>query len=76
VPPATPLEADPQTALLTPSSAWRILCHRTGIAVSRASFYRWLANGKVFSYRMGHKLFVPVPILEEIIKNCRSGEKL
>lgn len=61
--------------LLTPASAWRVLCYRTGIPVSRATFYRWLGNGRVFSFRLGQKLYIPVPVIEEMVKHCRSGER-
>jgi hypothetical protein len=64
-----------QPQLLTPASAWRILCHRTGIPVSRATFYRWLGSGRVFSMRMGQKLFIPVPTIEAIINHCRAGQR-
>ncbi len=74
LPPRLPDDGS-QLPLVTPSSAWRILCHRTGVPVSRATFYRWLGNGRVFSYRMGQKIYVPVPILEQIIEHCRAGER-
>jgi hypothetical protein len=64
-----------QMPLLTPASAWRVLCSRTGISVSRATFYRWLNNGRVFSFRLGQKFYVPVPIIDEIVKHCRAGER-
>ena len=64
-----------QMPLLTPASAWRVLCHRTGISISRATFYRWLGNGRVFAFRMGAKLYVPLPIIDEIVKHCRAGER-
>jgi hypothetical protein len=63
-----------QMPLLTPASAWRVLCNRTGISVSRATFYRWLNSGRVFSFRLGQKFYVPVPIIDEIVKHCRAGE--
>lgn len=64
-----------QVPLLTPASAWRVLCYRTGIPVSRATFYRWLNNGRVFSFRLGQKIYVPMPIIEEIVKHCQAGER-
>jgi len=64
-----------QMSLLTPASAWRVLCNRTGISVSRATFYRWLNNGRVFSFRLGQKFYVPVPIIDEMVKHCRAGER-
>ncbi|HUY14878.1 MAG TPA: helix-turn-helix domain-containing protein [Terriglobia bacterium] len=61
--------------LISPSNAWRILCRRTGIPVSRATFYRWLSNGKVYSVRLGQKIYIPVAVLDELIRQCRAGEK-
>jgi hypothetical protein len=72
-PPVVPGAAG-QMPLLTPASAWRVLCTRTGISVSRATFYRWLNSGKVFSFRLGQKFYIPVPIIDEIVKHCRAGE--
>jgi hypothetical protein len=72
---AESLPAACRMPLLTPASAWRVLCHRTGIPVSRATFYRWLGNGKVFSFRMGQKFYVPMPIIDEIVKHCQAGER-
>ncbi len=71
---ATP-EAGAQT-LLSPYNAWRILCRATGGSIARATFYRWLNSGRVFSVRLGFRIFVPWPALEEAIKQCRAGERL
>jgi hypothetical protein len=64
-----------QMPLLAPTSAWRVLCHRTGIPISRATFYRWLNSGRVFSFRLGQKFYVPMPIIDEIVTHCRKGER-
>jgi len=42
--------------MLVPSNAWRILNARTGGAISRSTFYRWLSSGQVYSVRVGHRL--------------------
>lgn len=60
--------------LLPPTAAWRILRRRTGGHVSRSTFYRWLESGKVFSLRMGSRMYVPWPALQEVIGRCLSGE--
>ncbi|HEX5481174.1 MAG TPA: hypothetical protein VFZ08_00955 [Terriglobia bacterium] len=65
-----------QVPLLKASSAWLTLRHRTGIPVARATFYRWISNGKVFSLRMGLKVYVPLSEIEELVKQCESGERL
>ena len=61
--------------LISPSNAWRVLCRRTGIPISRATFYRWLSNGKVYSVRLGQKIYIPVSVLDELIRQCRAGDK-
>ncbi len=63
-----PSPPGPQPALLSASSAWLALRHRTGIPVSRATFYRWLSNGKVYSMRLGLKLYVPQSSIEKLVK--------
>ena len=63
------------TPMLTPTNAWRILCRRTGGDISRTTFYRWLSSGKVCSIRMGFRLFIPWPALEELINQCLDGER-
>lgn len=60
--------------LLPPTAAWRILRRRTGGHVSRSTFYRWLESGKVFSLRMGSRMYVPWQALQEVIGRCLSGE--
>ncbi|HET7216172.1 MAG TPA: hypothetical protein VFL79_21470 [Terriglobia bacterium] len=60
--------------LLPPTAAWRILRRRTGGHISRSTFYRWLDSGKVFSLRMGSRMYVPWQVLQEVIGRCLSGE--
>ena len=62
--------------MLVPSSAWRILNARTGGAVSRPTFYRWLSNGKIYSVRVGHRMYIPWPVLVELIEQCLAGERI
>ncbi len=72
-----PNEATPQPpdrkALLTPTHAWRVLCRRTGAPVSRTTFYRWLDSGKIYSVRMGQRLYVPWQTIEDVIRVCLEG---
>ena len=65
-------DAHAHRPLLSPPSAWRILHQRTGGRVSRSTFYRWLDSGKVYSLRMGTRMYIPWLVLQEIIHNgCR-----
>jgi hypothetical protein len=61
------------TPMLTPQNAWRILERRTGVNVGRSTFYRWVQSGRVFALRMGHKIYVPWPEIEHLIKDFRRG---
>jgi len=66
----------PATApMLVPSNAWRILNARTGGAVSRSTFYRWLSSGQVYSVRVGHRMYIPWRVIEELIEKCLAGER-
>ena len=60
--------------LIAANNAWRILNKRVGGKVSRATFYRWVSSGRVFSIRVGHKFWIPWSALEEVIKQCMAGE--
>jgi hypothetical protein len=60
--------------MLSPTNAWRILHRRTGGHISRSTFYRWLDSGKVFSLRMGSRMYVPWQELQEVIGRCLNGE--
>jgi excisionase family DNA binding protein len=62
--------------LLSPPKAWRILHRRTGGHVSRSTFYRWLDNGKLYSIRMGTRIYIPWEVLQEVIQKCLQGEPL
>lgn len=62
--------------MLAPSAAWRILCRATGGGIGRSTFYRWVNSGKVYSIRLGFHIFIPWPALEELIKQCKAGERL
>lgn len=76
---SAPPKANPSVAtappMLTPRNAWRILCRRTGAQISRATFYRWVSEGRVLSFRLGVHLYIPWPSLEELIQRCLRGEQ-
>jgi excisionase family DNA binding protein len=62
--------------MLTPAHALRLLCRRTGGAISRSTFYRWLNSGRVGAIRMGARFLIPLPMIEETIKKCLDGERI
>ena len=62
--------------MLAPSNACRLLCRRTGGSVSRATFYRWLSSGKIFSIRLGHRIYIPLAEIDNVVKQCRAGERV
>ena len=61
--------------MLTPSNAWRILELRTGMNIGRSTFYRWIQSGRVFSVKLGGKIGVPWAALDQVIRQCRTGER-
>jgi hypothetical protein len=73
-PPSTATPARP-AAMLPPCRAWQILCQKTGGQICRATFYRWVSTGKVYSIRLGYHIFIPVPALEHLIEQCLAGER-
>ena len=50
--------------VLRPLSAWRLLNRKTLGSVSRATFYRWLSSGRIFSYRVGYRMYIPMPEID------------
>lgn len=66
-------EARGHPHLVSPPTAWRILHRRTGGRVSRSTFYRWLESGKIYSLRMGSRMYIPWQTLQEIIEKCLEG---
>jgi excisionase family DNA binding protein len=64
----------PAASVLSTPSAWRIVRRRTGGDISRATFYRWLRSGRISSIRLGSRIYVPLPALDDFIRKCLSGE--
>lgn len=56
--------------MLIPQTALRILCQRTGGTISRTTFYRWVGSGRIPSIRLGSRIFIPRPALDELIQKC------
>jgi len=73
--PANSPELPRPAGMLPPCRAWQILCQRTGCRVCRATFYRWISTGSVYSVRLGYHIFIPAPALEHLIEQCLSGER-
>lgn len=73
--PAKSEEPNAAAAMLAPTAAWRILCRATGAAIARSTFYRWVTTGKVYSVRLGYRLYIPWPSLDELIRQCKAGER-
>ena len=61
--------------MLPPMRAWHILCARTGGSIALVTFYRWLRNGRIYSIRLGQRIFIPQHALEDAIKQCLAGER-
>ncbi len=67
-----PPASSPKPQMLIPQTALRMLCHRTGAAISRTTFYRWLASGKIPSIRLGARIFIPRLAIESLIEQCSA----
>jgi hypothetical protein len=76
LPPPGRAKASPNSAagILSTQFARRILRRRTGGNISRATFYRWVRSGRVSSIRLGFRIYVPLPALDDFIRKCLSGE--
>jgi len=59
--------------MLSPPNAWRILRRRTGGHISRSTFYRWLDSGKVHSFRMGSRMYVPCDRYRRLLAGASAG---
>jgi excisionase family DNA binding protein len=68
-------KAPPSRYMLSPQAAWRALCRRTGAGISRATFYRWIDSGKLYSVRLGFQIYVPQMALDDLVKQCLEGER-
>lgn len=75
-PPANAASSEMSEPLLSVSTAWSSLRRRTGIPLARATFYRWVGSGKVYSMRLGLKVYIPASVIDGIVKQCRGGETL
>ena len=67
---------EPNALMLSPSNAWRILERRTRFNIGRSTFYRWIQTGKIFSLKLGGKIYIPWAELEHVVQACRAGERL
>ena len=74
-PPGPSREGPGGEPMLTPSNAWRILRRRTGGSVGRSTFYRWLNSGKLYSIRLGYRIYIPFRALEDLIKLVLAGDR-
>ena len=61
--------------MLSPVAAWRALCARTGGFITKVTFYRWLRNGRLYSIRLGQRIFIPKTALDDLIKTCLAGDR-
>jgi excisionase family DNA binding protein len=60
--------------MLIPQNALRVLRRRTGGDVSLATFYRWVNSGKLQSVRVGARILIPWPALDDFIRKCYNWD--
>jgi len=68
-------KAPPTPHMLSAQTAWRALCRKTGAGISRATFYRWVNSGKLYSVRLGFQIYIPQMALDDLVKHCLDGER-
>ncbi len=71
---APPSGKEPEDKMLQVPAAWHSLCARTGGAVALVTFYRWLRQGRIYSFRLGWRIFVPRDALDDFIRKCLEGD--
>ncbi len=69
-----PINVETET-MLAPANALRILRRATGGTIGRSTFYTWLSSGKLYSVRLGYRIFIPLRALEDLIRQCKAGER-
>lgn len=62
--------------MLSAERAMQILDARLGITVGRSTFYRWMQTGRLFSIKLGGKIFIPLSEMETIVERLSRGERL
>jgi hypothetical protein len=73
--PLPPSAAPPSRLMLSPQRALQVLRRYTGAFVGRSTFYRWINTGRVYSIRMGFRIYVPWETLQDTINHCLAGER-
>ena len=71
-----PAPAGAPQPMLTPQSACKLFCRRTGGCISLSTFYRWIANGHLAVIRINSRFLVPLAEVERIIAASYGGERL
>ncbi len=62
--------------MLTPRQALRRFYAGTGFEIARETLYLWIKTEKIYSVRMGRRIFIPVEALDNLVKQCLAGERL
>ncbi|HEV2426352.1 MAG TPA: helix-turn-helix domain-containing protein [Terriglobia bacterium] len=62
--------------MLSPDDAMQLLQMRLGILVGRSTFYRWVYSGRLFSVKLGGKLFIPLSEMEVLMQRLARGDRL
>jgi hypothetical protein len=62
--------------MLTPRIALRRFYAGTGFEIARETLYLWIKTEKLYSVRMGRRIFIPVEALDNLVKQCLAGDRL
>ena len=67
------MRAAARPVVLTPMAALPRLRAGTGCPIARETFYLWLKTEKIYSIRMGRRIYIPLEALDNLIKDCLAG---
>jgi hypothetical protein len=66
--------AAPQV-MLTPRQAIRRFCAGTGYEIQRRTLYLWIKAEKIYSVRVGQRIFIPLETLDNLVRQFLAGER-
>ncbi len=60
---------------LTVRTAQLLVERELSVPFPRATLYRMLRDGRIDSIRLGNRILIPRPALQEFVQRCRDGER-
>ncbi len=63
------------TPTLTAPAARRLLNSALHHKIPKSTFYRMIADGRITTFRVGHKILVTNQHLDDFLQRCKRGER-